>query len=84
MKKITQKEYQNRRKKLFTHMEDNSILVISGENEKVRNNDVNYEFRQGSDFWYLTGIEEPDALMILLKKDSEKYILFSQEKITED
>jgi len=84
MKEITQKEYQNRRKKLFSHMEDNSILVISGENEKVRNNDVNYEFRQGSDFWYLTGIEEPDALMILLKKDSEKYILFSQEKITEE
>ncbi len=80
MKEITQKEYQNRRKKLFSHMEDNSILVISGENEKVRNNDVNYEFRQGSDFWYLTGIEEPDALMILVKKDYRKvYFILSRK-----
>ncbi|MEC7837201.1 MAG: aminopeptidase P N-terminal domain-containing protein [Chloroflexota bacterium] len=84
MKKIDQKEYQNRRKKLFSHMEDNSILLISGEEEKIRNNDVNYEFRQGSDFWYLTGLEEPDALMILLKKDTENYILFSQEKKVEE
>jgi len=84
MKKIDQKEYKKRRNKLFTHMEDNSILIISGEEEKIRNNDVNYEFRQESDFWYLTGLEEPDALMILLKKDTEKYILFSQEKKAEE
>ena len=68
MKIISQTEYQNRRKKLFSSMEENSILVISGEVEKVRNNDVNFEFRQSSDFWYFTGIEEPEALMILQKK----------------
>ena len=84
MKIISQTEYQNRRKKLFSSMEENSILVISGEVEKVRNNDVNFEFRQSSDFWYFTGIEEPEALMILQKKDSEKYILFTQEKKVEE
>ena len=84
MKKISQKEFQNRRKNLFSNMEENSILIVSGEEEKVRNNDVNYEFRQSSDFWYLTGIEEPEALLILIKKDSEKYILFTQEKKVEE
>ena len=84
MKKISQKEFQNRRKNLFSNMEENSILIVSGEEEKVRNNDVNYEFRQSSDFWYLTGIEEPEALLILIKKDSEKYILFTQEKKEEE
>ena len=84
MKTLNQKEYLKRRNKLFKNMEENSVLVIGGEIEKVRNNDVNFEFRQNSIFWYLTGLEEPDALMIMLKKESEKYILFLQEKKIED
>mgnify|MGYP006083069773 CR=1 FL=1 len=84
MKTLNQKEYLKRRNKLFKNMEENSVLVIGGEIEKVRNNDVNFEFRQNSIFWYLTGLEEPDALMIMLKKESEKYILFLQEKKIEE
>ena len=71
MKIISQKEYQSRRNNLLDKMKDNSILLISGEKEKIRNNDVHYEFRQNSDFWYFSGIEEPDATLILLKKDSK-------------
>ncbi len=84
MNKISQKEYKNRRKKLFSSMDSDSILIINGESEKTRNNDVNYEFRQDSNFWYFTGIEEPESTMILQKKDSEKYILFVQEKKEEE
>jgi len=84
MNKIGQKEYKLRRQKLFKHMDENSLLIISGATEKVRNNDVNYEFRQDSNFWYLTGLEEPDAIMIMLKKDSTKYILFLQQKKIEE
>jgi len=80
MKILNQKEYQKRRNKLFKNMDENSVLVIGGEIEKVRNNDVNFEFRQDSIFWYLSGLEEPDALVIMVKKESEKYILFLQEK----
>ena len=50
MKIISQKEYQSRRNNLLDKMKDNSILLISGEKEKIRNNDVHYEFRQNSDF----------------------------------
>ena len=84
MNKIDQKEYKLRRQKLFKHMDENSLLIVSGATEKVRNNDVNYEFRQDSNFWYLTGLEEPDAIMIMLKKDSTKYILFLQQKKIEE
>ena len=80
MKILSQNEYQKRRNKLFENMDDNSVLVLGGEVEKVRNNDVNFEFRQDSAFWYLTGLEEADASLIMLKKGSEKYILFIQEK----
>jgi len=84
MNKIDQKEYKLRRQKLFKHMDENSLLIVSGATEKVRNNDVHYEFRQDSNFWYLTGLEEPDAIMIMLKKDSTKYILFLQQKKIEE
>jgi|TARA_B110000263_G_scaffold154847_1_gene134403 Xaa-Pro aminopeptidase len=84
MKILSQNEYQKRRNKLFENMDDNSVLVLGGEVEKVRNNDVNFEFRQDSAFWYLTGLEEADASLIMLKKGSEKYILFIQEKKIEE
>tara|TARA_B100001179_G_scaffold190641_1_gene147381 strand:+ start:9208 stop:10521 length:1314 start_codon:yes stop_codon:yes gene_type:complete len=84
MNKIDQKEYKLRRQNLFNHMDENSLLIVSGATEKVRNNDVHYEFRQDSNFWYLTGLEEPDAIMIMLKKDSTKYILFLQQKKIEE
>ncbi len=84
MKIISQEEYQSRRNNLLDKMKDNSILLISGEKEKIRNNDVHYKFRQNSDFWYFSGIEEADATLVLLKKDSKKYILFIQEKKVEE
>ena len=84
MKILNQNEYKKRRNKLFENMDDNSVLVLGGEVEKVRNNDVNFEFRQDSVFWYLTGLEEADASLIMLKKGSEKYILFLQEKKIEE
>tara|TARA_Y100000590_G_scaffold55035_2_gene57567 strand:+ start:31 stop:1341 length:1311 start_codon:yes stop_codon:yes gene_type:complete len=84
MKIISQEEYQSRRNNLLDKMKDNSILLIPGEKEKIRNNDVHYEFRQNSDFWYFSGIEEADATLILLKKGSKKYILFIQEKKVEE
>ena len=84
MNKLDQKHFEYRRNKLFKNMEDNSVLILGGEVEKARNNDVNFEFRQDSVFWYLSGLEEPDALMIMLKKDSEQYILFLQEKKIEE
>src|SRR4030095_8934901 len=45
-----------------------------------RNNDVDYDYRQGSNFYYLTGFEEPLSAIILDPKSPYKYTLFVQKK----
>ena len=59
-------QYQLRRRKLLESL--NGICLIFSNIEKVRNSDVDYIFRQDSDFLYLTGFEEPHAALLL---DSE-------------
>jgi Xaa-Pro aminopeptidase len=41
------------------------VLVAFAAEAKLRNNDVHYAFRQDSDFYYLTGFDEPDAVLVL-------------------
>ena len=57
--------YQNRRDRLKEMMPENSLAVISAAHESIRNRDAEYPFRQSSDFWYLTGFTEPDAVLII-------------------
>ncbi|PXF64168.1 Xaa-Pro aminopeptidase [Kangiella spongicola] len=70
-----------RRKKLMQWMGPNSIAILPAAEEKVRSHDVNYPFRQDNNFWYLTGFNEPDAVMVLIpgRKQAE-FILFNREK----
>ena len=49
-------------------MEDNSILVLSSSKLVSRNNDTTFPFRQDSNFYYLTGFNEPNSVM-LIKSD---------------
>src|SRR3989338_6245387 len=54
-----------------------AIAIIPGAQEARRNGDVNYEFRQQSDFFFLTGFDEPDAVAGINPADSkERYVLF--------
>src|SRR5436305_6521232 len=54
-----------------------AIAVIPGALEVRRNGDVNYEFRQASDFFFLTGFDEPDAVAVFNPADAkERYVLF--------
>lgn len=62
---ITQKEYQARRRELATRLPADSIAVIPAASEVLRNGDSHYRFRQDSDFYYLTGFNEPDALLLI-------------------
>ncbi len=59
-------------------MTANSIAVLPGALLQHRNADAEYPFRQNSNFYYLTGFCEPEAVLVLLKSDSntEEYILF--------
>ena len=54
-----------------------AVAVIPGAQELRRNGDVNYEFRQQSDFFFLTGFAEPDAVLVINPADAkERYVLF--------
>ncbi len=78
---ITKKEYARRRSNLMGLMEPNSIAVLPAAREKVRSRDTDYHFRQDSDFFYLTGFEESDAVLVLLPgREYGEYVLFCKEK----
>jgi Xaa-Pro aminopeptidase len=57
-------------------MEPNSVAIIPAAREATRSNDTHYRFRQDSDFFYLTGFEEPDAIAVIKPSSSPKYTLF--------
>jgi Xaa-Pro aminopeptidase len=57
--------YEDRRSQLKTLMPDKSLAIISAAHEVIRNRDAEYPFRQSSDFWYLTGFTEPDAVLVI-------------------
>ena len=57
-------------------MDQNSVAIIPGARETTRSNDTHYRFRQDSDFYYLTGFEEPDAIAVIAPARPAKYTLF--------
>lgn len=77
---ITQQEYQARRRELATRLPANSIAIIPAANEILRNGDSHYRFRQDSDFYYLTGFSEPDALLLIISAPKMESILFSRPR----
>lgn len=69
-------DFAQRRERLFDKME-NGIAVIGSNIFMQRSNDTDFPFRQNSNFRYLTGINEPDCVLILSKKaDEQKVFLF--------
>lgn len=72
-----------KRKILEKDLGENSLLLLLGKGEVLRNGDVHYPFRQDSDFLLLTGAHIPDLRLICVKKCGETtWILYSDE-ITE-
>lgn len=56
-----------RRQSLLSKMPAHSIAVVPAAPMRTRSRDTDYVFRQNSDFHYLTGFEEPEALLVLEK-----------------
>ena len=75
------KEYSRRRKKLMDLMGEESIAIIPTSSISIRNRDIEYPFRPDSDFYYLTGFGEPEAVAILIpERHRGEYILFCRDK----
>jgi Xaa-Pro aminopeptidase len=78
---ITQKEFSRRRKQLMRMMGKGSIAIIPTATEQIRNRDVEFPFRPDSDFYYLTGLREPEAIAVLIPwRPHGEYLLFCRER----
>jgi Xaa-Pro aminopeptidase len=74
-------EHVRRRRELMASMGPKSIAILPGASEKLRNRDTHYPFRQDSDFWYLTGFPEPEAVAVLVPgRAAAEYVLFCRDK----
>jgi Xaa-Pro aminopeptidase len=71
----------NRRRNAVAAALDGGVAVIPAARERLRNNDTEYEFRQNSDFFYLTGFREPDAILVIAPHHGrERTIAFVRPK----
>lgn len=78
---IKQKEFAKRRHHLMEMTGQGSVVILRAATRKIRNNDVHFPYRQDSDFLYLSGFSEPDAMMVLLPEEKGgRSIIFCREK----
>lgn len=76
---IDKNEYKARRLELAKKLPKDSVALVFAANEKTRNGDVHYRFRQDSNFYYLTGFNEPEAILVI-ETASLQSILFNKSK----
>ena len=69
--------HQKRREELLSMLGHDAVVIVSTNSEQKRNSDVSYPFRPDSNFWYLTGFTEPDAIAVFSK---ENYAMFLRPK----
>ncbi|QKZ02542.1 Xaa-Pro aminopeptidase [Pseudomonas eucalypticola] len=78
---IPKSEYARRRKALMAQMEPNSIAILPAAAVAIRNRDVEHVYRQDSDFQYLSGFPEPEAVIALIPgRQHGEYVLFCRER----
>lgn len=78
---IKAEEYARRRVRLMELMEPDSISIIAAAPEQLRSNDTFFPFRQNSDFYYLSGFNEPDAVLVLIPgRAQSEFVVFCREK----
>lgn len=79
--KISNSEYDRRRRNLMAMMEPNSIAIIPSAREVRRSRDTEYPFRQDSDFYYLSGFKEPDAVLVLIPGRAHgEFVMFCRDR----
>lgn len=70
-----------RRRQLMRMAGDDAILVLPAAPERIRSRDTHYPYRQDSDFRYLTGFQEPDAVLVLVpSRPHGEALMFCRER----
>jgi len=74
-------ELKRRRRALMRVMDDNAIAILPAAREVIRSRDTEYPYRQDSNFYYLSGFTEPEALMVLIPgRKAGQFIMFCRER----
>ena len=77
----SQPEFARRRRQLMRIMGRDGIAIVPAAPVRHRNSDVEYPYRQDSDFHYLTGFGEPDSVAVLVPgRAAAEYILFVRDR----
>ncbi|HVY54115.1 MAG TPA: Xaa-Pro aminopeptidase [Gammaproteobacteria bacterium] len=81
MRMISQQEWEKRRQSLFKKIGRSAVAIIPASPIAFRNGDYDYPYRPNSDFYYLTGFEEPEAVAIFApgRKEGE-FVLFNRAR----
>ncbi|WP_376696326.1 aminopeptidase P N-terminal domain-containing protein [Wenzhouxiangella sp. EGI_FJ10305] len=78
---IKSEEFTRRRRRLMEEAGNEALIVLAAAPERLRNGDAFYPYRQDSDFLYLTGLDEPEAVLVLRPgRESGEQILFLRER----
>ncbi len=77
---INARDYSRRRRQLMRMAGEDAILVLPAAPVRIRSRNTHYSYRQDSDFWYLSGFPEPEAVLVLVpgRRDGES-LLFCRE-----
>lgn len=75
------KEFADRRQQFLKALPENSVAILTSAPERLRNGDSHYPYRQNSDFYYLTGFNEPNAIALFIpgRKEGE-FVLFNRAR----
>jgi Xaa-Pro aminopeptidase len=86
-KDLLSKEFhKSRREALREKMEDNTVAVFFANPVRNRSNDVDFQYHQDPDFYYLTGLKEPNSMLLVFKSnvtigpESANEIIFVQDR----
>lgn len=74
MKRLSKSFYVQKRKQLAETLSPDGMLILAGNSELERTKDVSYPFRQSNNFVYLTGVDQPDAYLVLTQDSETLYI----------
>ncbi|MBX3695937.1 MAG: Xaa-Pro aminopeptidase [Steroidobacteraceae bacterium] len=78
---IPRAEFSRRRRQLMRLMGRDAIAIVPAAPVRLRNGDVEYAYRQDSDFHYLTGFDEPESVAILIPGRAQaEYLLFVRDR----
>ena len=78
---MNSKEFTKRREQLMHMVGDGGVVILPAAPIRTRTRDIEYNYRQDSDFYYMTGFPEPDAVAVLIPgRDNGEYLIFCRER----